>query len=143
MHSSTDPPSVAAESSVRSHIIQNSVDPKFRYGSSELKMLRAIRELCGGEVPPAPVDDQLPASVPEAAPRSAVVPLPEVNMLTVRGIDVRVDVCVRMCAHMRIGKFVGVWTNMRIQMRIHMCIDVLICVDMCIVMHMDMYMHCA
>jgi len=39
------------ESSVRRHIIKNSVDPKFRYGVSELKMLHAVRELCGGQVP--------------------------------------------------------------------------------------------
>ena len=43
---SSSPPSVADESSVRRHIIKNSVDPKFRYGVSELKMLHAVRELC-------------------------------------------------------------------------------------------------
>jgi len=68
------------ESSVRRHIIKNSVDPKFRYGVSELKMLHAVRELCGGQVPSARVGDQLP---PEAAPVPEAVPFPVVDMLMV------------------------------------------------------------
>jgi len=75
---SSSPPSVADESSVRRHIIKNSVDPKFRYGVSELKMLHAVRELCGGQVPSARVGDQLP---PEAAPVPEAVPFPVVDML--------------------------------------------------------------
>ena len=82
---SSSPPSVADESSVRRHIIKNSVDPKFRYGVSELKMLHAVRELCGGQVPSARVDDQLP---PEAAPAPEAVSFPVVDMLMVRGLDI-------------------------------------------------------
>ena len=82
---SSSPPSVADESSVRRHIIKNSVDPKFRYSISELKMLRAVRELCGGQVPSARVDDQLP---PKAAPIPEAVPFPVVDMLMVHGLDI-------------------------------------------------------
>ena len=86
---SSSPPSVADESSVRRHIIKNSVDPKFRYGVSELKMLHAVRELCGGQVPPARVDDQLPASAPAAAPIPEAAPLADIGMLMVCGIEGR------------------------------------------------------
>ena len=100
---SSSPPSVADESSVRRHIIKNSVDPKFRYGVSELKMLHAVRELCGGQVPSARVDDQLPASAPAAAPIPEAAPLADIGMLMVCGIEGPLDVGHNCMGHGHIG----------------------------------------
>ena len=60
-------------------------------------------KLCGGQVPPARVDDQLPASAPAAAPIPEAAPLADVDMLMVCGIEGPLDVGHNCMGHGHIG----------------------------------------